>query len=287
MHKVALIGLGIMGTGMAYNLLEAGFDLTVYNRTRSKAEPLAEEGAKIANSPREAVAEADVILSMVSEDKASRAVWLGEDGILAGAPAKAVCVECSTLTLDWLYELAEIVTKQGLAFLDSPVGGSKEAAQAGSLALLVGGEADVIEQVRPVFESFGSAIHHMGPVGSGLKMKLSLNHLVGLEMLMLAEGLAFAERLGVDPVRYLAVVGNGPLGSPFMQRKIKMLEDNSYADPHFMLQWMRKDLSNVLRAADDVCAPMPLAATAHEIYQLAQANGLGEQDFAAVIEQLR
>lgn len=287
MQKITLIGLGIMGTGIAHNLLEAGFDLTVYNRTRAKAEPLAEYGAHIADSIGESVAQAEVIITIVSDDNASRAVWLSDEGILAHVPTNAICIESSTLSLEWLHELAQRVTAQGLEFLDSPVGGSKEAAQAGKLALLVGGEATTIEKVRPIFEAFGASINHMGAVGSGLAMKLVINHLVGLEMLMLAEGLALAEKLGVDTERYLAIVGNGPLGSPFMRAKIDMLKDGSYTDPHFMLQWIRKDFSNILRAADAVHAPMPLAGTAHEVYQMAQAHGLGEYDFAGIIEQLR
>src|SRR6266508_2922425 len=139
MNKVAFLGLGIMGGGMAQNLLKAGFPLTVYNRTRAKADPLAALGARVAGTPREAAANADIVIAMVGDDMASRAVWLGADGALAGARAGAVLVECSTLSLEWVRELAGLASERKLDFLDSPVTGSKDAAAAGELKLMVGG----------------------------------------------------------------------------------------------------------------------------------------------------
>jgi 3-hydroxyisobutyrate dehydrogenase len=287
MQNVALIGLGIMGSGIAHNVLSAGYSLTVYNRTLSKTTPLADAGARVASTPAEAVEDADVIITIVANDDASKAVWLGGDGILAGAKSGAVAIESSTLSLEWVRELATIVHDHDLLFLDSPVGGSKEAARGGNLVLFVGGDADTVEKARPVLDSFSANLLHMGPHGRGTAAKLTVNHMVGLQMLMLAEGLVFAESLGIDRELYLNMVTNGALGSPFIKVKAGLLADDSYQEPHFMLKWMRKDLSNILRAADEVTTPMPLASTAHEIYQMAQANGLGDQDFAAVVEQLR
>lgn len=287
MQNIALIGLGIMGSGIAHNILSAGYSLTVYNRTVSKTTPLADAEARVAATPAEAVEDADVIITIVANDEASKAVWLGEDGILDGAKSGAIAIESSTLSLEWVRELAKLVRDHNLLFLDSPVGGSKDAARGGNLVLFVGGEADTIEKARPVLDSFSANLLHMGPHGSGTAAKLTVNHMVGLQMLMLAEGMVFAENLGVDHGLYLNMVTNGALGSPFLKFKAGLLADDSYQEPHFMLKWMRKDLSNILRAADEVTTPMPLASTAHEIYQMAQASGLGDQDFAAVVEQLR
>src|SRR5262249_5770595 len=160
-------GLGVMGTGMAENLLKAGFPLTVYNRTRAKAEALRERGAQVANMPREAASGAQVVISMVGDDAASRAIWLGEDGALASARPDAVLVECSTLSLEWVRELADLAAQRGLTLLDAPVGGSKDAAAAGELRLLVGGEVAGLERARPALEAISKTIDLFGPTGSG------------------------------------------------------------------------------------------------------------------------
>jgi 3-hydroxyisobutyrate dehydrogenase len=287
MENVALIGLGIMGSGIAHNILAAGYSLTVYNRTISKTTPLADAGARVATTPWEAVEDAGVIISIVANDEASKAVWLGDDGILAGAKSGAIAIESSTVSLEWIRQLAAIARGHDIHFLDCPVGGSKGAARGGNLVLFAGGDPSAVDTARPVLESYSANLLHVGPNGAGIATKLTVNHLVALEMLMLAEGLVFAESLGIDRERYLNIATGDKLGSGFMKRKAELLADDSYQEPHFMLQWMRKDLSNILRAADEVTTPMPLASTAHEIYQMAQAHGLGEQDFAAVIEQLR
>jgi 3-hydroxyisobutyrate dehydrogenase len=176
--RVALLGLGVMGNGMARNLLKAGFSLTVYNRTRAKAEPLATQGAHVADTPRVAATDADIIISMVGDDNASRAIWLGEDGALTGAKDDAVLVECSTLSLQWVRELATLAAECGIAFLDSPVTGSKEAAEAGELRLFVGGAAAALEQARPALNAVSRQIVHLGPNGAGAVMKL-VNNLMG------------------------------------------------------------------------------------------------------------
>src|SRR5215216_3898977 len=145
MQNVALLGLGVMGNGMAQNLLKAGFPLAVYNRTRSKAEPLAAKGAHVAATPREAAANAAIVIAMVGDDPASRAIWLGDDGALAGASPDTIVIECSTLSLEWVRELAGLAAADHLAFLDAPVTGSKDAAEAGELRLMIGGAAAVLE----------------------------------------------------------------------------------------------------------------------------------------------
>src|SRR5215831_5878176 len=165
LQNVAILGLGIMGGGMADNLLKAGFPLSVYNRTRAKAEPFAARGARVAATPCQAANEADVILSMIGDDEASRNMWLGDDGALAGAKSGAILVECSTLTPDWVRDLAKQAADRGMQFLDSPVLGSKPAAASGTLRLLVGGEAGVLESARPVLSAISNDIVHLGPVG--------------------------------------------------------------------------------------------------------------------------
>jgi 3-hydroxyisobutyrate dehydrogenase len=149
MQKVAILGLGIMGNGMAHNLLKAGFALTVYNRSREKAAALEAAGAQVADTPK----------------AASRSVWLGDDGALAGVRSDTLLIECSTLSTGWVRELAELAGRRGCAFLDAPVTGSKPVAESGELGFLVGGDAAALERARPVLEAMGQRINHLGPVG--------------------------------------------------------------------------------------------------------------------------
>jgi len=162
-HRVAVLGLGLMGYGMANNLLRAGFPLTVYNRSRDKAAPLAAAGATVAETPRQAAEGADVVVSMVADDTASRAVWLGETGALAGARDGALLIECSTLSTAWVRELAGLASAKGCPLLDAPVTGSQPQAEAGELGFFVGGDAEALRQVEPVLKAMGQRINHHVP----------------------------------------------------------------------------------------------------------------------------
>ena len=167
MTHITVLGLGIMGSGIAHNILKAGYPLTVYNRTKEKAAPLIEAGAQWADSPALAAQHAEVVISMVGDDNASRATWLGENGALAALPTPAVAVECSTLSLDWTREWHAAAEARGVKSLEAPVTGSKLAAETGTLTLLVGGDADVLAKVRPALAAFSSNIVHFGPASSG------------------------------------------------------------------------------------------------------------------------
>jgi 3-hydroxyisobutyrate dehydrogenase len=295
MQHVALLGLGIMGGGMAQNLLKAGFPLTVYNRTRAKAEPLAALGAKVAASPREAAASAEVVIAMVGDDAASRAVWLGDpstgsgrsDGALAVAQAGAVLVECSTLSLEWVRELAGRCAALGIDFLDSPVTGSKEAAAAGELKLMVGGEAAALERARPALEAISAQIAHFGASGAGALIKLINNLMAATQVAVLAEGLNLAERGGLDMEQVVEFLSNAAPGSPVVKGKAARVARREYADTQFALRWMHKDVTYALRAADEFGAPMPTLAAVRELYRMARNLGLDDQDFAAVAEAIR
>jgi 3-hydroxyisobutyrate dehydrogenase len=284
--KAAFLGLGVMGEPMARNLLKGGFALSVWNRTRAKAERLSGEGARVSATPREAALEADFVVSMVSDDAASRGVWLGDDGALAGAPQGALLIECSTLSLAWVRELSTIATDRGFAFLDSPVAGSTDAAAAGSLNLFVGGEAAVLERARPVLEKLSASINHMGPGGAGALMKLINNQMLGVQALALAEALAFAERAGLSMEQVVPLIQNGAGGSPTVKRKAPMMAERQYA-VQFAMKWLHKDLGYALAAADQHGAPLPAVATAHEVFRMARNAGHADKDFAALIEVLR
>src|ERR1039458_1433459 len=208
-QSVGLLGLGTMGAGMAANLLKAGFPLAVYNRSRAKAEAFAAQGARLAETPADAARGANVVLSMLADDAASRAVWLGTDGAsgaLAAAANGAVLVESSTVTPAWIAELAEAARARGLTLLDAPVTGSRAQAAAGQLSFLVGGPREALEAVRPVLETMSKEIVPLGPVGSGAKLKLINNFLCGVQIASLAEGMVWLERSGLDPFAVLRAV---------------------------------------------------------------------------------
>jgi 3-hydroxyisobutyrate dehydrogenase len=286
MLKIAMLGLGIMGNGMARNLLKAGFPLTVYNRTRAKAEPLAALGATVAASPRKAAADADIVIAMVGDDHASRTVWLDDGGALAVAPAKAVLVECSTLSLEWVRELAERCAALGLDFLDAPVTGSKDAAESGDLKLMVGGAAAALERARPALEAISAQIIHFGPSGAGALVKLINNLMAATQVAVLAEGLNLAQQGGLDLALVVPFLSNAAPGSPVVKGKAQLMAARNY-DAQFALKWMHKDATYALRAAAEFGVPMPTLAAAREVYQMAKGLGYGDQDFAAVFEAFR
>ena len=287
MTHVTVLGLGIMGSGIAHNILKAGYPLTVYNRTKEKAASLIEAGAQWTATPALATQHAEVVISMVGDDVASRAVWLGESGAFATMPAHAVAVECSTLSLDWIREWHAATAAHNLKSIESPVTGSKLAADSGTLTLLVGGAADVLAKVRPILATFGNNIVHFGPATSGTLYKL-INNLQGaIQLLALGEGLVMAERASLNMDTVLEAVMSGAAASPMVKGKAARIIDRDYEDVHFAIRWMYKDLTYALRAADELGVPTPLIAAAREVYKMAMQLGLGDLDIAAISEVTR
>jgi 3-hydroxyisobutyrate dehydrogenase len=287
MTHVTVLGLGIMGSGIAHNILKAGYPLTVYNRTKEKAAPLIEAGAQWADSPALAAQHAEVVISMVGDDIASRAMWLGTDGAFATMPPHAVAVECSTLSLDWIREWHAEAQQHAVKSIESPVSGSKLAAESGTLALLVGGEVETLAKARPVLATFSNNIVHFGPATAGTLYKL-INNLQGaIHLLALSEGLVMAERARLNMNAVLEGVLSGAASSPMVKGKAARVIDRDYEDVHFTIRWMYKDLTYALRAADELGVPAPLVAAAREVYKLALQLGLGDLDIAAVSEVIR
>lgn len=284
--RVALIGLGLMGSGMARRLLGAGFPLAVYNRNPAKAAPLAAEGALVAASPRDAASRAEVVLSMVADDAASRAVWLGEQGALAGAARGTVLVESSTLTVGWIGELAAEAAARGCELLDAPVTGSRLQAASGELCFLVGGSAAGLEAARPVLSVMSRAIFPVGANGRGALLKLINNLLGGVQAASLAEALALIERSGLDRGTALEVLTSGAPGSPLVATLSRRMTARDYT-PHFLLRLMAKDLTYALGEAGRHGLRLTTVASALELFQQAIAKGRGEEDFSAIVEPLR
>jgi 3-hydroxyisobutyrate dehydrogenase len=283
--KVAILGLGIMGGGMARRLLSAGFPVAVYNRNKEKSAPLGSEGAFVANTPREAAARSEIILSMVSNDDASRDTWLGENGALAGAAPNSLLIESSTLTVGWIHELAGKTAERGCRFLDAPVTGTKPHAASGELTFLVGGTAEAVEAAKPVFSVLGRETNHLGPVGSGALMKLINNFVCGVQAASLAEALGLIHAGGLDRTKALSILTNGAPGSGIVKRVADRVTAGNF-EPNFALRWMAKDLSYAIAEGSDRKISLQTATAALSVFQKAIAEGHGDEDFSAVSKAL-
>lgn len=285
-HRVALIGLGLMGSGMAGRLLGAKFPLAIYNRNRDKAAPFEKAGAFVAGSPREAAARADVVVSIVADDAASRSVWFGEHGALAGAAPGTVLVESSTLSVGWVKELASGAASRQCELLDAPVTGSKPQAAAGELLFLVGGSAAALETVRPVLAAMSRGLIHLGATGSGALLKLINNFMCGVQAASLAEATALISRSGLDRAKALEILMNGAPGSPLL-KTLNARASAGDLTPNFELRLMAKDLAYAGQEGDRNDVKLETAAAALGVFQRAIAAGYGEKDFSSVIEALQ
>jgi 3-hydroxyisobutyrate dehydrogenase len=285
-ENVALLGLGTMGAGMAANLLKAGFSLSVYNRTAAKARALTDAGARLAATPAEAAKDASVIISMLSDDAASRQVWLGIDGALETVKRGAILIESSTVSPAWITELAEAASLREIDLLDAPVTGSRTQAEGGQLSFLVGGGDAALEKARPVLKPMSKEIIHLGPLGSGAKMKLINNFLCGVQVASLAEGLTWIERSGLDREKALAVLKSGAPGSPLLGAISARMVSQNYA-VNFLLTLMSKDLLYAQNEAARNNVDLKTAEVARSLFEVAIAQGLGNEDMSSVIEPLR
>jgi 3-hydroxyisobutyrate dehydrogenase len=275
-----------MGAGMAANLLKAGFALSVYNRTTAKALALTDSGARLAATPAEAVKGASVIISMLSDDTASRDVWLGKDGALEAAEKGATLIESSTVSPAWISELAGLAAERGLDLLDAPVTGSRMQAEAGQLSFLVGGNEAALGKAVSALKAMSKEIVHLGPVGSGAKMKLINNFLCGVQVASLAEGLTWIERSGLYRDKALSILKGGAPGSPLFGAISTRMVNQTYA-VNFLLKLMKKDLLYAQNEAAQCDVDLKTAEVARSLFEGAIAQGFGDEDIASVIEPLR
>jgi len=282
MQRIAMLGLGTMGAGMAANWLKKGFPLTVWNRTRAKAEALGAEGAAVAGTPREAASSADIVWAMVADDDASQHVWLGRDGALGAAKPGAILIESSTLTPDWARELAAEALARGCRFLDAPVGGSRKAAADGQLILFIGGEAAALKAARPALEAVSQRINHLGPVGAGATWKLINNLLIATQIAALSEALRLAEKAGFDRDRVSSLILSGAAASPIVQLKLPRMLAKDFEQSDFALYLMLKDARYGTALAERLGVPADMISAAAAAYARAEAKGFGANDFAAV-----
>jgi len=289
MARIGFLGTGNMGIGMAARLLEAGHRVRVFNRTKTKAAPLIEKGAVFADTPQQAAQGAEAIIAMVGDDVASRAIWLGDEGALAATPAKkAVIIECSTLSHDWVIELSRIVKDSGLSYLDCPVTGFPEAAASGELTLFLGGDKQTISLAQPYLTPLSVAQIHFGKVGAGTAYKLIVNLMGSIQIAAAAEGLLVAEKAGLDLDLVAKALGMGGSGSPQVTRNSKlMVEAEHDKNVMFNAYWRLKDTRYGVKFADKMGQQTPLGKVAEEIFQKLVDAGHGKLADSKVIDILR
>lgn len=289
MAKIAFIGLGNMGLEMATRLLQAGHQMSVYNRTASRAKSLVHQGAHMHETSRDACQGVDAVISMIADDTASRAMWLGPDGILAAKLAtNGFAIECSTLSHDWVMQLAAKCTARGLRYIDAPVTGLPEAAAAGALTLLVGANADDLNAGRGILGAFSKRIIHFGPIGAGTAYKLIINLVGAVQIASAAEGLAIAERAGLDIGTVADAIATSQAASPQVVRNIRrMVAADHDRNIAFSSALRLKDVEYGLRFAREIGIGSPFGAIAEGIYRQLCKMGHAHLNESKVIDACR
>ncbi len=278
---VGFIGLGLMGKPMTANLLKAGFPVTVWNRTRSRAEELMRAGAKLAENPRDAAAAADVLITMVSDPPALEEVLWGPTGALEGLRRGSLYCDSSTVAPVLARRIAEACAKRGVEFLDAPVTGGTWGAEKGELVFMVGGKEEALKRAEPVLGAMGKRWFHVGGHGAGQTVKLAMNLILALQVDAPAEALALVTAAGVPGPRLVEVLQSSMARAPVLDIKAPMILENKFA-PSFPLRLMHKDLGLALDLANQIGVPLPATAAAREIYSSVKGAAKEDVDYAAV-----
>jgi 3-hydroxyisobutyrate dehydrogenase-like beta-hydroxyacid dehydrogenase len=272
MAHVAFIGLGRMGHGMAGRYLDSGFAVSVWNRSRAKADDLIARGARWADSPADAARDVDAIVTMVADDNASREVWLGKDGAATTARPDTLAIECSTVSHQHALDLARDLRERGLVYLDCPVTGLPEAAANGKLTLLVGADAADLDRARPYLAPISNVIRHFGPVGAGTVFKLINNLMGAVQIASLAEGLRIAEQAGLDMTMVQEALASGAVASPQVVRHSKRMVARDFAGASFTAALRHKDASYALTLAQDLQLDLPVSRATLNVYAAAKVH---------------
>jgi 3-hydroxyisobutyrate dehydrogenase len=284
-ERIGFIGLGIMGRGMAANLLRAGFPLRVWNRTGARMEPLLAAGAEGGQSPADVAAHSDVTITCVSDTPDVIEVVLGEQGALHGIQPGSLLIDMSTISPRATREIGGRLAEKGAAMLDAPVSGGSEGAARGTLSIMVGGAAPDFERARPVFAPMGKTITHVGPNGAGQMVKLVNQILVVVNMQAVAEALLFAQAGGLDLEQTLAAVSGGAAGSWMLSNRGPQVIRRDWR-PGFTIDLQQKDVRLVLEAADELGIPLLATSTVFQLYRTLQQRGLGSEGNHALVKAL-
>lgn len=284
--RIGFLGLGIMGSPMAHNLLKAGCDVTVWNRTKSKCDPLLSIGAKYKASPEEVAASCDITFAMLADPDSAMNVACGKDGAASGMGPGKGYVDVSTVDGDTSKLICQNIKATGAQFLEAPVSGSKKPAEDGQLIFLTAGDRPLYEVVGPLLDIMGKSRFYLGDVGNGAAMKLVVNMIMGSMMASFSEGLLLSEKVGLNPSVLVEVISQGAISAPMYSMKGPSMVKSLYPTA-FPLKHQQKDLRLALGLAESVSQSTPIAAAANELYKVAKSHGLSDDDFSAVIEALK
>jgi 3-hydroxyisobutyrate dehydrogenase-like beta-hydroxyacid dehydrogenase len=285
MANLGYVGLGVMGSRMVKRLMDAGHTVTGYNRTKSKADWLLEAGMLWADSPRAVAEAADVIFTMVSNTKALRAVADGPDGILAGLGPGKIYIEMSTIAPEACRELASQVAETGAKMVDAPVSGSVETLESGKLTIMVGGEPDVFEEIKPILLDVGPKATYVGENGLGVTMKIAHNLSLAVQMLAFSEGALLAEKSGIDREIAVEVLTHGVIASEMVKYRCPFILDMP-REAWFNVNMMQKDMNLALELSREVDVPVPTTSVTNDFLTAARAMGLEKYDFAVIFNVL-
>lgn len=283
MAKIGWIGLGNMGIPMSQNLIKAGQEVTVWNRTKSKAQPVLDAGAKWADSPKEIAEKCDYIFTMVSDGHVLQAVNFGDNGVIAGLSAKKIVIDMSTVSPAESAKVNEAIEAKGCKLLRAPVTGSTVLAQNATLGVLASGDKAAYDKVLPCFEAMGKNQFYLGSGEEARAMKLALNMMIGTSMQMLAETMVLAEKAGLDWGKALEVIGGSAVASPLVGYKVGPVSKRDYS-PAFSVKLMEKDFDLALTAAKQFGVSLPITAMTRQFLASADARGKGDKDFSVLVE---
>ncbi|WP_136809941.1 NAD(P)-dependent oxidoreductase [Desulfosediminicola flagellatus] len=283
MTKYGFLGIGIMGKAMVANLLQAGLDVTVWNRTASRCDSLIDMGASHADSPAAVIEKCDITFAMVSDPEAAEALCFGEHGVLAGMSAGKSYVDVSTVAPETSQKISAAIKEKGGMFLEAPVSGSKKPAEDGTLVFLCSGDEALYTLAKPALDIMGKKSYYFSETGQGAQMKLVINMVMGTMMTAFAEGLALGDKIGLKMEDVIDVLAQGAINNPMFQLKGPLMADGKFA-PAFPLKHMQKDMRLALQLGDKHSQPMYTAAAANNSYIKARDNGSEDEDFSAVMK---
>lgn len=286
METIGFIGLGIMGKPMCLNLLKAGFEVTAYNRTKSKLQDVVQAGARAADTPAQVARQSDIIITIVTDTPDVQQVILGENGVIRGAKKGSVVIDMSTISPSATKEIADKLATKGIDMLDAPVSGGDTGAIAGTLAIMVGGKKETFERCLPVFQAMGKSITYVGGNGMGQTVKLCNQILVSVTNLAVCEAIRFAEKSGIDPNVMIEATKNGAAGSWQLSNLGPKMVANDFA-PGFMIDLQQKDLKLAIEAAREMKLPLPALSMVHQFFAGCQAAGEGKEGTQALIKSLK
>lgn len=281
MSKITVLGMGAMGSRMAISLLKAGHEITVWNRSVAKTDSVVKAGARVANTPRRAVKEAEFVISMVRDDEASERVWLdAETGALAGLSQNAIAIESSTLSPAWIKELESKFQQRGITFIDAPVAGTRPQAEAAQLIYFVGGDTATFNQTEPILKAMGSTVHHVGGVGNAMAIKLAVNALFAIQVAAMGELISSIRESKLDEAKAIAVITSTPVCSPAAKLAAKAIASGNFA-PLFPIELVAKDLEYSL-VANDNNLTLPLTEATRQVYAEAVNQGYGDNNITGI-----